>query len=546
MSTVSLSKAVLNGKRMLGPFVVLVLASSALPFLFLPSLLTRAGFSAFLPHRFYYLNTPDLIWANVLADAVMGVAYVAISGTLAYLVNRARGDIPFSWVFLAFGLFIVACGLTHVMEVVTVWIPVYWLAADVKIVTAVASVVTAFSLPTLAPKAMAFAISARQQAAVHQQLEQTNVGLIRLEEMSAELAGRASTSMVFWERDLATSELKWWGDVESIYGLKAQDRSLLSTTAGVFRFLHPDDRGRIEEETARAIREHSELDAEFRVMTPGGNIRWIMGRGSPIYDESGRAIRMVGVNMNVTARRLADEAMQRSERLALTGRMAATIAHEINNPLAAVTNLNYLIACDSSASARTRELAELSMHELERIAQVVRSTLAFHRGSGASVRLELGGLMDSAVALYETQLRSRGAEIRCVYKGPIHVIGVATDLRQVFANLVNNAADVLTSGGVIRIRIGRLNGTVRIDITDSGPGIDPAYRDRLFEPFFTTKGERGTGLGLWVSAGIVQKHGGTIKVRSRFGGHVHGTKFTIILPTGDGTPFAPEQVREEL
>jgi PAS domain S-box-containing protein len=544
MSTIPQTKPAINGRKLLGPFVVLVLVSSAIPFVLWPSLLTRAGSSDFLPHKFCYLNSSDLIWANVLSDATIGLAYIAISATLAYLVNRARGDIPFSWMFLAFGLFIVACGLTHVMEVVTVWRPFYWLAADVKIVTAIASVVTALSLPNLVPKAMAVAFSARQQNRLRQELEQTNLGLVRMEEMSAELASRVSTGMVFWERDMDTSTLKWWGDVESVYGLQSKDIPLLRTSEGAFQFIHPDDRDRVNEETARAVREHSEFDAEFRIITPDGKLRWIMGRGSPIYDSAGKAVRMVGVNMNVTTRRLADEAMQRSEKLALTGRMAATIAHEINNPLAAVTNLNYLIAHDSAVPTHVQEMANLSMHELERIAHIVRSTLAFHRGSGTAVRLEVGELMDSAVALYKSQLSMWEVEIRRLYKKPVFIVGVASDLRQVFANVVSNAADVLTSGGQICIRIGKEGSLVRIDITDSGPGIDPAYRDRLFEPFFTTKGERGTGLGLWVSSGIVQKHGGSMRVRSRFGKRLHGTRFTILLPSGDDTtPSSPDTSR---
>ena len=504
-----------------------MVVSVALPFLLWPALIMRAGSTEFLPHRFCYLNSTGLIWANVTSDAVIGVAYLVISAALAYLVNRARGDIPFSWMFLAFGLFIVACGFTHIMEVVTVWRPYYWLAADIKIVTAVASVVTAVSLPTLVPKVSARASSVRE---VQQQLEQTNLGLQRQEEMSAELAGRVSNEIAFWERDMATSTFRWWGDIESVFGLQPEQVPLLNTVAGLFKLIHPEDHVRINRALAHSIRDSADFDAEFRVVTPGGKVRWIMGRGSPIYDSSGKIVRMVGVNMNVTTRRLADEALQRSEKLALTGRMAATIAHEINNPLSAVTNLNYLIAHDPAASENILEMATLSMHELERIAHIVRSTLAFHRGSGAALTLELGELMDTSLALYESQFRGRQLKVRRIYQQPVPILGVASDLRQVFANLLINAADALSTGGQINLRIRRDGQFARIDVTDSGPGIDPIYMDRLFEPFFTTKGERGTGLGLWVTCGIVQKHGGNIRVRSRFGGRFHGTRFTVTLP----------------
>jgi len=536
MNTVAQAKSTDRSKRVLAPFVAILAVCSVLPFVFWPALLMRASSTEFLPHRFCYLNSSELIWVNVISDAVIGLAYIAISATLAYLISRNRADIPFSWMFLAFGLFIVACGFTHIMEVITVWRPYYWLAADVKVVTAIASVVTALALPTLVPRVAARAVSVRQQAQVQQELEQTNIGLQLLEEMSAELARRVSTDIAFWERDFIHSTIRWWGDVESVFGVKPEDIPQLGTVAGVFKLIHPDDRARVNAEIARSARDRSDFDAEYRVITPGGKIRWMLGRGSAIYDGDGKAIRMVGVNMNVTTRRLADEALQRSEKLALTGRMAATIAHEINNPLSAVTNLNYLIAHDAAASDGIREMANLSMHELDRIAHIVRSTLAFHRGSGAAVRLELGELVDASLALYESQLRVRGVEIRRAYEAPVYVVGVATDLRQVFANLISNATEALPSGGKIGVRIRRRGAMARVDVVDGGPGIDPIHRGRLFEPFFTTKGERGTGLGLWVTSGIVQKHGGSISVRSRFGGPLHGTRFTVLLPADDSEP----------
>ncbi len=530
MSTIPQIKPAINGRKLLGPFVVAVVASSILPFVFWPSLILRATSSNFLPHRVCYLDSPDLIWVNVICDIAIGLAYIAISATLAYLISRARGDIPFSWMFLAFGLFIVACGFTHIMEVVTIWRPLYWLAADVKIVTAVTSLVTAFSLPYLVPKATALTLAAREQGLLRQQLEQANLGLVRLEEISAELASRVATGMVFWDRDLISSKVTWSGNLQSVYGLRPEDMQAIDLSSGISQFIHSDDRERVREAVDRAVQQHTEFDAEFRIITPSGKLRWIMGRGSPIYDAKGIAVRMVGVNMDVTTRRLADEAMQRSEKLAITGRMAATVAHEINNPLSAVMNLNYLIAHTEGALPKVQELANLSMRELERIGHIVQSTLAFHRGSVNAVDLDLCELMDSAVALYQTQLRTRGIELKRICRNPVHIVGIASDLRQVFANLVSNSSDVLTRGGKICLRVATQGNFVRVDITDSGPGIDYAFRDRIFEPFFTTKGERGTGLGLWVTSGIVQKYGGTIRLRSRFGGRLHATRFTILLP----------------
>src|SRR4051812_13864758 len=137
--------------RSLRPYAFGILAIAAIPFIAVPSLLTRVASSDFLPHKYCYLNTPGLVWTNVATDAVIGISYVAISATLAYLVHVARKEIPFSWMFLSFGLFIVACGGTHIMEVVTVWKPLYWLSADIKIITGLASLVTAAPAPLPRP-----------------------------------------------------------------------------------------------------------------------------------------------------------------------------------------------------------------------------------------------------------------------------------------------------------------------------------------------------------------------------------------------------------
>jgi hypothetical protein len=142
-------------KRVVWRYAVGVVVALLLPFAFWPSLLTKATSSDFLPHRYCYFNNPQLVWVSVVSDTVIALSYIAISATLALLVHRTRRDIPFSWVFLAFGLFIVACGGTHLMEAVTVWVPLYWLSTDVKIVTALASLATAITLPRLVPKTIA-------------------------------------------------------------------------------------------------------------------------------------------------------------------------------------------------------------------------------------------------------------------------------------------------------------------------------------------------------------------------------------------------------
>ena len=180
MTTAPSSPPELPSKQVLWRYVIGIAAALLLPFAFWPSLITKATSSDFLAHRFCYLNNPQLVWTNVVSDTVIALSYFAISATLALLVNRARRDIPFSWVFLAFGLFIVACGGTHLMEAVTVWVPLYWLSADVKIVTALASFATAISLPRLVPKTISLLTASKVAAERKLQLEVANARLLEL------------------------------------------------------------------------------------------------------------------------------------------------------------------------------------------------------------------------------------------------------------------------------------------------------------------------------------------------------------------------------
>lgn len=146
--------------------ILMVAAFAAAPLLIWPRLAERLLATNFLPHLYCYLKNPALVWTHVVADAIIGIAYLAISVTLGYLVHKARRDIPFSWMFLAFGLFIVACGGTHFVEVVTIWIPVYVFSAAVKLFTAVVSLTTAIVLPFTIPRVLTLV----QQAKISEQV----------------------------------------------------------------------------------------------------------------------------------------------------------------------------------------------------------------------------------------------------------------------------------------------------------------------------------------------------------------------------------------
>lgn len=235
-------------------------------------------------------------------------------------------------------------------------------------------------------------------------------------------------------------------------------------------------------------------------------------------------------------RRKTEEALLRSEKLAVAGRLAASIAHEINNPLEAVTNLLYLIGTSSNLD-ETKIYAATASDELARVSEIAIHTLKFFRQLSKPTSVYLTELVDSALVLYRARLISACVAVQKDYRACPPITAMAGELRQVIVNMVGNALDAMRGGGTLSIRIdqGReySNGSrpgMRLTIADSGAGISPDIKGRLFEPFVSSKGDTGTGLGLWVSSEIVRKHGGTIRFKSSSSLPSTGTVFSIFLP----------------
>jgi two-component system NtrC family sensor kinase len=231
----------------------------------------------------------------------------------------------------------------------------------------------------------------------------------------------------------------------------------------------------------------------------------------------------------------AEEALIGSEKLASAGRMAAVLAHEINNPLAAVMNLLFLARTSTDTPGPVRQYLEMADGELKRIAHITRQTLGFYRESTAPTKFHLVTLIDSVIDLLQAKIVSTQVTVEKECDDLLQITASFGELRQVISNLMLNSLDALGEGGRIKLRASTsqdpLNGSARIRITlaDSGQGIDAAVLPSIFEPFFTTKGSIGNGLGLWVCKQIIEKHRGTIKVRSRISDR-HGTTFSIVLP----------------
>ncbi len=299
--------------------------------------------------------------------------------------------------------------------------------------------------------------------------------------------------------------------------------------------LHPEDRPRREQLLKSALDNRSDYDIEYRVIWPDKSVHWISTRGRAYYDEAGKPIRFGGVMADVTERKELEQALIRSEKLASVGRMAATIAHEINNPLAAVMNLLFLAGSDPELPESARNYLFTAQQEIERAAHITKQTLGFYREASRPRRVDVREVVEGVLELFSQRLVNRAIKVERRYQGDLHVHVIEGELRQVISNLVSNAIDATPEqDGRLRIHardtdVAGLGQAVRIVIADNGSGIAPDVKARIFEPFFTTKVSVGTGLGLWVTRDIVGRSGGRIRVKSQLG---KGSVFSILLPEG--------------
>jgi PAS domain S-box-containing protein len=302
--------------------------------------------------------------------------------------------------------------------------------------------------------------------------------------------------------------------------------------------VHPDDLGSTLTIWNRSVETGEPYLNEFRLRRKDGMFRYFLARAVPFRNDSGQIERWIGSATDIHDQKLAEDALRKSEKLATAGRLAASIAHEINNPLAAVTYSLYLAMQDESLAASTKGYLETAERELRRVAHITTQTLRFHKQSISPTRVDVCDIVDSVLALFGQRLANKNIQVKAECDRGSFAICLADEIRQVIANLVSNALDATPEKGTLRLRVRRtLSWTpervsgVRIVVADTGHGIPPEILNRIFEPFLSTKEATGIGLGLWVSEGIVRKHGGAIRVRSRAKPEPSGTVFTVFIPS---------------
>ena len=326
----------------------------------------------------------------------------------------------------------------------------------------------------------------------------------------------------------------WNRGAEALYGYTAEE--IIGRPLAV---LVPGDRTGEWERTLEALNRAERVGSyEAERMRKNGTRVRVLLSVSPIRNEKGELVGASAISRDISQQKRTEQALRRNERLATAGRLTAAIAHEIRNPLEALTNLVYLARRDAAGRDDYLRLAEQEIGRLDAIAQ---QALGFVRETTSPERMDAGKVLEEVVQLYLRKLQQNRITVESRCQQHAEILGFPGELRQVFSNLILNAMEAMKEGGKLRLRVerthewsGEQRSGVRIIIADTGNGIQSSDLPHIFEPFYTTKKENGTGLGLWLTYGIVQKHTGWIRVASRTTSGKSGTVFAVFLPEAPG------------
>jgi PAS domain S-box-containing protein len=306
----------------------------------------------------------------------------------------------------------------------------------------------------------------------------------------------------------------------------------------IFNIVSEVTRIKPESPVAKVIRmgQVLELANHTALISRSGREFPIEDSGAPIRDKDGQIRGVVIVFHDISAKRTAEKAVRDSERLATTGRLASSLAHEIHNPLDTIGNLLYLIGRNPDMPETVRQHIAMASEELTRVTQMTQHMLVFQREAKKPVPIKIDEVLRNVTALYERKIESAAIHFEKQVEFEGEFIGLPGEMRQVFANLVGNAIEAIGKNGKIRMhayasrewRLGRCG--LRVTVADNGPGIPAEIRDNIFDPFFTTKGEGGTGLGLWITSGIVENNNGSLRLRTVTRAGRSGTCFSVFFP----------------
>lgn len=515
----------------------------------------------FMPHGFCYSWNAGLVWLHVISDSLIALSYLSIPVTLVYFIRKRR-DLPFNWMFVAFGVFILACGATHVMEVWTLWHATYWLSGAVKVVTALASLTTAVLLVKLVPQALALPspedfgreIGARTRAQLELAKAKSNLEL-RVEERTAEIdatnkvltqeiLGCAKTEaqlrgseerfrqLIEGVRDYAIFSLtptgyitSWNAGAEHIKGYQAQE--MIGQHFSRFYTVEDLERGKPQMHLVRAADEGRCEDEGWRVRKDGSRF-WANVVITPLRDQKGTLIGFSKITRDLTERKQAENAVQeagselaRMARVTTMGELTASIAHEISQPLAAIVNnanaCNRMLANQSPDIEELREAVIDIAQSATRASEIVSHIRAFFKGTSQDkAQIDLNQIIHEVLSLTVAEAEKNRVAVQTELGiGLPPVLGARVELQQVVLNLVMNGIEAMNSvKGERKLQISSQRqdpGKLLVTVQDSGRGLEPQQAVHIFDSFFTTKAE-GMGMGLRISRSIVEAHGGQLRL----------------------------------
>ena len=322
----------------------------------------------------------------------------------------------------------------------------------------------------------------------------------------------------------------WNRGAQQMFGFTAEEM----VGQSILRLI-PDELQYEEDEILRKLRAGERVDHyETTRRKKNGERIDVSVTISPIRDGTGRVTGASKIARDISDRKKIELMLIQSEKLAATGRMAATIAHEINNPLESVMNLIFLARQHSPESGKARQYLLTAEEELERVSHIARQTLGYYKDTGSPSEVFLHKLIENVLAVYNSKLTAQAISVDLRFNDLQRIVVSQGEMLQVFSNIITNAIDAMLYGGSLKISTRKLMGStedgIQTVIRDSGTGIEQEHLEKIFQPFFTTKGNLGTGIGLWVARQLVERRGGQISVASSTERGKSGTTITVFLP----------------
>ena len=520
----------------------------------------------FIPRRVCGLWPDWLVWEHVLGNTLVWLAYMAIPAVICRLGFRRAELMKFRGLVVAFGLFIVLCGVGHFLDMLAFFRPLYRLSGVVLLATGAASWWTVWCLGRAWPRIIEMKGPAQFARDLAERTEELRLAAESLRAAEDRQRRALSAARIgHWDYDVAEGLVTYHGGLRSLYGRREDDP--FATFAQFLAAIHTDDRKDVEQAVGRSLRPGVPFDVEFRVVWPDGTVRWLAGKGGTFFDDAGTPVRMAGVNIDITQRKgdeaqirrlnegLEDLVVERTSELERARQSAeaagrakaeflANMSHEIRTPMNGVLGMSEL-ALGTGLDRRQRGYVDTIRSSAESLLTIIDDILDFTKVEAGKLRLDsapfsLRDCLDDTLRAFASRAHGKGLEVfvRVRPAVPDRLVGDPHRLRQVLVNLVGNAIKFTDRGEVIvSVDVDGFDTagtTLAFTVDDTGVGIDEGRRTAIFAPFeqadgSTTRKYGGTGLGLAISAQLITLMGGTVVAEGRDGG---GSRFRFTARFG--------------